>query len=130
MLFEGEAGVSEPPQVIIIEAADCVAAAHNFLDVKHFVVKSDQAVSAGKHELKMTFNYEGGKEVGKSGTITLSVDGKTVGSGKVDQTTPFKYSLSGNQDIGSDTGTLVVYDYQAPFAFQGQLGEVVVELTN
>jgi arylsulfatase len=125
MLFEGEAGVSEPPQVIIIEAADCVAAAHNFLDVKHFVVKSDQAVSAGKHELKMTFDYEG-----KSGTITLSVDGKTVGSGKVDQTTPFKYSLSENQDIGSDTGTPVVYDYQAPFAFQGQLGEVVVELTN
>ena len=117
--------MSPRPQVIIIEAADCVAAAHNFLDVKHFVVKSDQAVSAGKLELKMTFDYEG-----KSGTITLSVDGKTVGLGKVDQTTPFKYSLSENQDIGSHTGTPVVYDYQAPFAFQGQLGEVVVELTN
>jgi arylsulfatase A-like enzyme len=107
-----------------------LTAAHNFLDVKHFVVKSDQAVPAGKHDLKMAFNYEGGKETGKGGTITLSVDGKTVGTGKVDQTTPFKYSLSENQDIGSDTGSPVVYDYQSPFAFQGQLDEVTVELPN
>lgn len=67
---------------------------------------------------------------GKSGTITLSVDGRTVGSGKVQQTTLFRYSLSENQDIGKDTGTPVVYDYQEPFVFQGQLDEVVVELGN
>lgn len=107
-----------------------LVAAHNYLDVKHFIVRSDQAVPAGKHELKMAFNYEGGKELGKSGTITLSVDGRTVGSGKVDQTTPFKYSLSENQDIGRDTGTPVVYDYQEPFVFQGRIDEVVVELSN
>jgi hypothetical protein len=57
-----------------------LAAAHNYIDVKRFIVKSDRAVPAGKHELKMTFNYEGGKEIGKSGTITLSVDGESVGS--------------------------------------------------
>jgi arylsulfatase len=107
-----------------------LAAAHNFLDVKHFIVRSEQAVSAGKHELKMAFNYEGGKATGKGGTITLSVDGKTVGSGRVEQTTPFKYSLSENQDVGSDSGTPVVYDYQGAFPFQGQLNEVVVELGN
>jgi arylsulfatase len=105
-----------------------LAAAHNYLDVKRFIVKSDQALSAGKHDLRMVFNYEGGKDTGKGGTITLSVDGKTVGSGKVDLTTPFKYSLSENQDVGSDTGTPVVYDYQTPFAFEGKLDEVVVEL--
>jgi arylsulfatase len=105
-----------------------LAAAHNYLDVKRFIVKSDQALSAGKHDLRMVFNYEGGKDTGKGGTITLSVDGKTGGSGKVDLTTPFKYSLSENQDVGSDTGTPVVYDYQTPFAFEGKLDEVVVEL--
>ena len=107
-----------------------LVAAHNYLDVKHFVVRSDQALPAGKHELKMAFNYEGGKELGKSGTITLSVDGRRVGSGKVDRTTPFKYSLSENQDIGRDTGTPVVYDYEEPFVFQGKIDEVVVELSN
>ena len=105
-----------------------LTASHNYIDVKRFTVKSDQAVPAGKHEVKMAFSYEGGKEMGKSGTITLSVDGNKVGSGKVDQTTPFKYSLSENQDIGRDTGTPVVDDYREPFIFQGQLDEVVVEL--
>jgi Concanavalin A-like lectin/glucanases superfamily len=107
-----------------------LTASHNYIDVKRFTVKSDQVVPAGKHEVKMAFSYEGGKEMGKSGTITLSVDGNKVGSGKVDQTTPFKYSLSENQDVGRDTGTPVVDDYREPFVFQGQLDEVVVELGN
>jgi arylsulfatase len=107
-----------------------LVAAHNYIDVKHFIVRSDRTVPAGRHDLKMTFNYEGGKGMGKNGTVTLFVDGKTAGSGKVDQTSPFKYSLSENQDIGRDTGTPVVYDYQGAFAFQGQLHEVVVELGN
>jgi hypothetical protein len=38
---------------------------------------------------------DGGKELGNGGTITLSVDGNMVGSGKVDQTTPFKYFIVG-----------------------------------
>jgi arylsulfatase A-like enzyme len=105
-------------------------AAHNYIDVKYFIVRSDRAVPAGKHVLKMTFDYEGGKDIGKSGTITLSVDGNKVGSGKIDQTTPFKYSLSENQDIGRDTGTAIVSDYQEPFVFQGRLDEVEIELTN
>lgn len=99
--------------------------AHDYIDVKSFVVRSNRRVPAGKHELAMKFDYEGGKEMGKSGTITLFVDGKAVGSGKVDQTSPFKYSLSENQDVGQDTGTPVVYDYQGSFAFQGKLDEVV-----
>jgi hypothetical protein len=41
---------------------------------------------------------------------------------------PFKYSLSENQEIGSDTGTPVTYDYTPPFAFQGTLNEVDVVL--
>lgn len=78
----------------------------------------------------MKFVYEGGEnEIGKGGTITLSVDGQQVGTGKVERTTPMKYSLSENQDIGTDTGTPVTYDYREHFDFQGTLGEVVVSLT-
>ncbi|MNP51519.1 hypothetical protein D3C76_1458440 [compost metagenome] len=102
--------------------------AHNYLDVEHYAVTSKEPLTAGRHELKMAFNYEGGKETGKGGTVTLTVDGKEVGSGKIARTTPFKYSLSENQDIGSDSGTPVTYDYTPPFPFQGTLEEVVVEL--
>lgn len=87
---------------------------HNYIDLEHYTVSSDKTVSAGKHKLKMEFDYEGGKDMGEGVTVTLSVDGKKVGSGKIDQTTPFKYSLSETQDIGRDNGTPVVYTYQTP----------------
>lgn len=105
-----------------------VVGAHNYVDVKHFTVRSDSQVPAGEHEVKMAFTYDGGEQPGKSGTITLYVDNKQVSSGKVDQTTPFKYSLSENQDVGTDTGTPLSDDYVEPFTFQGTLQQVVVEL--
>lgn len=51
-----------------------------------------------------------------------------AGSGRVEKTTPYKYWLSENQDIGTDTGTAVSGDYRAPFNFEGTLEEVVVNL--
>lgn len=66
--------------------------------------------------------------MGKGGTVTLYVDGKAVGSGRVEKTTPYKFSLSENQDIGTDTGTAVTTDYRAPFNFEGTLEEVEVDL--
>jgi arylsulfatase len=101
---------------------------HNYLDSKYFIVRSDSMVPAGKHELKMGFTYNGGNQIGKDGIINLFVDDQRVGCGKVDQTTPLKYSLSENQDIGIDTGTPVTYDYTEPFVFEGTLEQVIVEL--
>lgn len=101
--------------------------AHNYLDVEHYSVESTAPIAAGKHELRLEFAYEGGKKIGQGGTVTMTVDGKPAGSGKIERTTPFKYSLSENQDIGSDTGTPVTYDYRPPFNFDGQLQQVVVE---
>ncbi|MEC5398050.1 arylsulfatase [Uliginosibacterium sp. H1] len=105
-----------------------LAAAHNFLDVENYGVTSQESVPAGERVLRMEFAYEGGKDFGKGGTLKLLLDGKTVASRKIDRTSPFKYSLSENQDIGSDTGTPVTYDYIPPFTFKGTLSEVVVEL--
>lgn len=105
-----------------------LVAAHNYIDVEVYSVASTTPVAAGERTVKMDFAYEGGKEVGKGGTVTLSVDGKAVGSGRVERTTPYKFSLSENQDIGTDTGTAVTRDYQAPFTFAGTLQEVVVAL--
>ncbi|MBD9454681.1 arylsulfatase [Rhizobium sp. RHZ02] len=102
--------------------------AHNYIDAEHYAVSSDTPIPSGTHDLKMDFAYEGGKEFGKGGTVTLSLDGKQVGTGKIEKTTPFKYSLSENQDVGTDTGTPVTYDYKTPFSFGGKLNEVTVEI--
>lgn len=105
-----------------------LVSAHNFIDVNIYSVSSRTSVPAGEHTVRMDFAYEGGKEVGKGGTVTLYVDGAAVGSGRVDRTTPYKFSLSENQDIGTDTGTPVTTDYRAPFNFEGTLKEVVIDL--
>jgi arylsulfatase A-like enzyme len=101
---------------------------HNYIDLERYTVSSDQPVSAGRHDVEMAFDYEGGQDMGKGGTVKLSVDGAEVGSGRIDQTTPFKYSLSESQDIGRDNGTPVVYDYETPFLFEGKLEDVVLEI--
>ncbi|WP_226633702.1 arylsulfatase [Novosphingobium profundi] len=103
-------------------------AAHNFIDVERYAVASTTPVPAGEHQLTMQFAYAGGSEMGKNGTLTLSVDGQQVATGPVARTTPFKYSLSENQDIGTDTGTPVTYDYTGPFTFEGVLKDVTVNL--
>ncbi|WP_428925288.1 arylsulfatase [Marinibacterium sp. SX1] len=103
-------------------------AAHNYIDVEIYAVEGATPVTAGPHELVMDFVYGGGEEMGGAGTLALSVDGVEVARAEIPRTTPFKYSLSENQDIGSDTGTPVTYDYQAPLDFEGRLAEVVVEL--
>jgi hypothetical protein len=64
----------------------------------------------------------------KGGTITLTANGKNIGEGRVEKTTPFKYSLFEGQDIGEDTGSPIDFSYTPPFKFAGELRRVTVEL--
>jgi arylsulfatase len=75
----------------------------------------------------MDFEYDGGG-MAQGGTITLLANGRKIGEGRVEQTTPFKYSLFEGQDIGEDTGSPVDFSYAPPFEFNGKLGRVTVEL--
>jgi arylsulfatase len=58
----------------------------------------------------MEFAYAGGG-LGKGGTVTLFVDGKQVGEGKVEATAPMVFSADDGLDVGSDTGAPVSPDY-------------------
>ncbi len=73
------------------------------------------------------FAYDGGPP-GSGGTSTLSIDGAEVASGRIDQTVPVRVSLDETLDIGEDTGTPVVRDYDVPFRFTGTLHELVIEV--
>jgi arylsulfatase len=92
-------------------------------------VASNETLAPGKHTIKFDFKYDG-PGFGKSGTGTLSVDGKQVAQGKIERTIPLRFSLDETMDVGQDTGTPVVEDYVAkmPFKFTGTLKKVVIEL--
>jgi len=103
---------------------------HNYIDLNRYTIKSTQKIAKGDHELRAEFTYNGGKDFGKDGDVKLFVDNKQVASGKITETTPFRYSLDETQDIGKDNGTPVDNNYKPPFAFKGTIKEVVVDLKN
>jgi arylsulfatase A-like enzyme len=83
---------------------------HNFLGLQRFKVQGDASLAPGTHEVRMEFAYDGGG-LGKGGTVSLAVDGRTVGEGRIVATVPFLYSLDETADIGRDTASPVSDDY-------------------
>jgi arylsulfatase len=86
-------------------------------------------LSPGKHSIRFDFKYDGGG-IGKGGTGTLSVDGKQVAQGRIEQTIRSRFSLDETMDFGEDTGTPAVESYadKMPFKFTGKLEKFVIRL--
>ena len=100
---------------------------HNYIDSERYRIVSTENVPTGKVTLALNFKYDGGG-MGKGGTITLLANGKKIGTGRVDQTAGFKYSLYEGQDIGEDSGSPVDPTYTPPFKFTGKIDKVTVDL--
>jgi arylsulfatase len=92
-----------------------------------YFVKSTQALTPGHHVIRYEFKYDGGG-VGKGGTGTIYIDDKVVGTGRVDRTTPSRFSLDETMDIGVDFGTPLLDNYDVPFRFSGKINFVDVDL--
>jgi arylsulfatase len=92
-------------------------------------VASDQPLAPGNHIIRVKFDYEGGG-IGKGATATLLVDEKEIAQGKIPQTVGVRFSLDETFDVGQDTGTPVLEEYESrmPFAFTGTLKKFVVVL--
>jgi arylsulfatase A-like enzyme len=99
---------------------------HSYVALDRYRILSTESLPAGKVTLVLDFKYDGG--LGKGGIMTLLANGRKIGEGRVEKTTPFKYALAEGQDIGEDTGTPVDFSYKPPFKFTGKLGKVTIEL--
>jgi arylsulfatase A-like enzyme len=100
---------------------------YNWLGLKRYTVAAEQALPAGKATIRYEFVYDGGG-VGKGGTGTLSVNGKNVATGRIDQTQCCAFSADEGADVGADEGTPVTEAYQVPFKFTGKIDHVTIEL--
>jgi arylsulfatase len=92
-------------------------------------VGSPQALTPGKHTIRLDFAYDGGG-IGKGGTGVLFVDGAKVAEGRIAATVRARFSLDETFDVGEDTGTPVIEDYvdRMPFRFSGKLVKFTIEL--
>ena len=67
--------------------------------------------------------------IGRSGTGTLSVDGKVVATETMERTIPLTLPWDETFDVGSDTGTPIDdADYQVPFAFTGKIDKLTISV--
>jgi arylsulfatase len=97
---------------------------YNYLGLHSYTVASSEALSPGKHAIVYDFKSDGG--LGKGGTGTITIDGKTVGQGRIEKTQAGIFSVDDLADVGTDDGTPVA-DYGKSRKFTGTLNKVKIE---
>jgi arylsulfatase A-like enzyme len=111
----------------------------NLIDLKRIKWEGPEALSPGQHTIEFDFKYDGlgvgtlafnnMSGLGRSGTGTLTVDGKVVATRKLERTLPMILQWDESFDIGSDTLTGVNdADYQPPFPLTAKLDKLTIKV--
>lgn len=101
---------------------------YNFVDMARFRWEGQDALAPGKHTIVFDFKSDG-PEFGRGGRGILSVDGKQVADQNIPHTIPIIMPWDETFDVGVDTRTPVDDDdYQIPFAFDGTIDKLTVQL--
>ena len=101
---------------------------YNFFGVDVSFVEATQPIAAGNHQVRMEFKYDGGG-IAKGGGVTLYVDGRSVGQGRIERTVPMAFSADETCDVGKETGSPVSPDYgPTGNEFSGEVNWVQIDL--
>jgi arylsulfatase len=101
---------------------------YNLFGLQRFDVEGDSQITAGTHQVRMEFAYDGGG-LGKGAAVSLYVDGEQVGEGRVEGTVPMMFSGDETCDVGSDTASPVSDDYTPESSrFTGTVNWVEIDI--
>jgi arylsulfatase len=101
---------------------------YNLFGLKQTKVYGDTPIPVGDHQVRAEFAYDG-KGLAKGGTITLYVNGKKTGEGRVEATEPMMFSGDETTDVGVDSATPVSDDYTPKTSrFNGRVRWVQIDL--
>jgi arylsulfatase len=101
---------------------------YNFYGLNRYTIEGVSKIQPGVHQVRMEFKYDGGG-LAKGGTVTLFVDGKKNGEGRVDQTEPMVFSADETCDVGFESGSPVTYDYPpGGTRFSGEVNWVEIDI--
>jgi arylsulfatase len=100
---------------------------YNFLGLQRTSVAARKPLPAGKAQLRLQFDYDGGGR-GKGGMATLFVNGEKVAEGRIPLTQAGLFSADETADVGIDLGTPVVdvIGAEAASRFTGRIPKVTV----
>lgn len=101
---------------------------YNFYGLNRYTIEGTSKIPPGTHQVRMEFAYDGGG-LAKGSSVTLYVDGKEVGEGRVDQTEPLIFSADETCDVGFEAGSPVTYDYpKQGTKFSGEVNWVEIDV--
>ncbi len=101
---------------------------YNFLGLNHFYIETAQPIPSGTRQVRMEFGYDG-PGLGKGGTVTLYIDGKKLGDGRVERTEPFAFSADETCDVGMEAGSPVSPEYPSRGnKFSGEVNWVQIDV--
>ena len=99
---------------------------YNWFDEERSIITSSETVPPGKSTVRFEFAYDGGGP-GKGGNGALSINGKKVGEQRIEKTVEARFGID-TFGLGADTGLPVSNTYKPPFAFNGEVTEVTIDL--
>ena len=104
---------------------------HTYSMMGVFVFKqvAEEDLPSGEVTVRMEFLADGATPA-TGGDVTLFVNDRQVGKGRMDHTVPIRFSGYAGMDIGRDNGGVVDLDYQdkKPFVFTGTVKKVVFDI--
>jgi arylsulfatase len=91
-------------------------------------VRATEPLAAGQHQIEFRFRYDGGG-LGKGGDGALFVDGRQVGTGRIERTLVFQFPIGEDYNVGIDPLTPVTPEYpRFDNAFNGAIRWVRIDL--
>ena len=101
---------------------------YNMLILAHYRWVGQEALTPGKHTIVFDYTYDG-PGIAKGGSGVLKVDGNVVATGKQPNSVAFLQVADETFDVGIDLRTEInAKDYQVPFAFNGTIDKLTVNL--
>ena len=104
---------------------------HTYSMMGVFVFKqvAEEDLPTGEVSVRMEFAADEAKPA-TGGEVTLFIDDRPVGKGRMDHSVPIRFSGYAGMDIGRDNGGVVdlAYEDRKPFAFTGTIKKVVFDI--
>jgi len=102
---------------------------YSMMGVFVFRQQAEESLPEGEVTVRMEFVADEAKPA-TGGEVTLFIDDRPVGKGRMDHTVPIRFSGYAGMDIGRDNGGVVDRGYESrkPFAFTGTIKKVSFEV--
>ena len=103
---------------------------YSMMGVFVYTQVAEEDLPTGEVTVRMEFLADAAKPA-TGGDVTLFVNDRQIGKGRMDYTVPIRFSGYAGMDIGRDNGGVVdrAYEDKKPFPFTGTIKRVVFDIT-